>query len=172
MLFQNKLHTKILENFQPKPTVEDKYGVHFNYRDLCDRLLEVQASRSQKVITQKNRSPNNKLPAMISHIPDKSPTHKVEKPKKRGKSTSLIKGRSKSIAPFDRNISPMQVYETSRKSQIIVKIKSPSHNQLKPYFAHVNSSSTQNLVKKKLRSINQNPIFKSLANNHGKRVII
>ena len=135
MLYQNKLHTRILENFQPKPTVDDKYGVHFEYKDLFDRLLEVKASRRKKIISHKNKSPNQKLPPVNSHKLDKTSTTQTEhKLNTNAKSSSLIKGRSKSIAPSDRNISPMKIYETSRKSQIIVKFKSSSHKQLRPYL--------------------------------------
>ena len=44
----SNLHNQLLAAYQPKPTVDDKYGVHFEYSDLYTRLEKVKAERDGK----------------------------------------------------------------------------------------------------------------------------
>lgn len=53
-MFSDELYKRLIE--EPKPTVEDKYGVHFEYGDLYSRLLQVKQSQSK--VTQVPQLPN------------------------------------------------------------------------------------------------------------------
>mmetsp|Transcript_29584 Transcript_29584/g.52828 ORF Transcript_29584/g.52828 Transcript_29584/m.52828 type:complete len:150 (-) Transcript_29584:456-905(-) len=44
-MFSDELYKRLIE--EPKPTVEDKYGVHFEYDDLYARLLQVKQSQTK-----------------------------------------------------------------------------------------------------------------------------
>lgn len=48
-MFSDDLYKRLIKDHEP--TVEDKYGVHFEYDDLCSRLLQVKHSQSKSSIT-------------------------------------------------------------------------------------------------------------------------
>ncbi|CAG9327046.1 unnamed protein product [Blepharisma stoltei] len=63
-MLSDHLHKQLIANCQREPTVIDSYGVHFEYHDLCARLLALQ-NLQELANQQSKKSPTSKVPNLV-----------------------------------------------------------------------------------------------------------
>ncbi|CAG9318298.1 unnamed protein product [Blepharisma stoltei] len=141
MLGDNGLYKQILGE-HPQPTVEDKYGVHFEYHDLCSRLMEVKLERENKPSHRKKSSSKisnlkNVLEA-DGDAPNEILTERTNftencKPTKKRRSLSNTKSKShlgtqesnkKSISPFNKKTPTYATKTICSKNKTVTRTKS------------------------------------------------
>ncbi|CAG9314382.1 unnamed protein product [Blepharisma stoltei] len=64
-MLADRLHKQLIASSQRQPTVKDSYGVHFEYHDLCARLLALQNTLESPNQKENQKSKTNKIPNLI-----------------------------------------------------------------------------------------------------------
>lgn len=126
MLGENNLHKTLLAGHQREPTVDNRYGVHFEFKDLYSRLLEVQSNQNSfdsqsshiKATKRSLRFPSlgplskpvqkypesNQIKLKQQNISGKRKLHLTFNEQNTQSSTNIIK-KSNSISPIKQRLS-------------------------------------------------------------------
>lgn len=171
MLGENVLHKQILGE-KPEPTVEDKYGVHFQYRDLCSRLMEVKVEREKKI--RKTKSiPKFKASLVVNTNPDvltERTNYTINTVKNRRtlsgtKSKPVLKEKTvkKSASPYKNDQMKTKILLVNEnKKRVVKRNKSGIENKM---------METLNLTKKvSLTKISRPSVLKKLKTQNGDKI--
>ncbi|CAG9319967.1 unnamed protein product [Blepharisma stoltei] len=151
MLGDNNFHKNLLVPCKHEPTVDNRYGVHFEFNDLCNRLLEVQANQLSQDLQPKIKRKPIRFPS-LSQIPKN-----YQKPQE------AVQTKPKRLHPLAKNILFSTFDESNNRTTTSIMRKSNSISPAKQRFSLENSKSNKKLHSKLLT---EKPIKRKRASTH------
>lgn len=130
-MLSNEFHRKLIDKSHREATISEdrRYGVHFDYKDICKRLIFIQRERDNhtKPATIKHCSPINlKKPSLIREI------------RKPPQVSKFNFNRTRSSVKLQRDLSPMFPDKINKShksiSNKILNISASKTFKIKPYF--------------------------------------
>lgn len=130
-MLSNDFHRKLIDNSHNEATITEdrRYGVHFEYKDICKRLISIQREREQHA-----------SPFHIKH----SPSTTLNKPsiirdiRKPPQVSKFVFNHARSSVKLQRDLSPIftDKLNKSRESISTQILKTPASkpSRVKPYF--------------------------------------